>query len=397
MLKNIIVFVLISLFSSALLAQTPSAAPKPVYFAGELLAIGDKKLTLKDAKAGSVEITVNEKSVFKKASAENTSLAAATAGKLEEIVVGDKLTISALQDGNAFVARNVYYITKADITAKHEKEKLEWRTRAIAGKVGTVNAQTNQVTVEVRGLVGNTTNVVVTPKPEAKFKRYATDSIKYDEAKDSSMAEIKAGDMIRVLGDKSADGTSMAAEQVVTGAFQTIAGTVKSIDAEKGEVVITELQTKKDVTVVAAEASVMKRFPAETAERMAGAQTPAGGARPVGGGAQPAGGQAQPAGGQGPTRVMMGGPGGARPGGGGNLDEMIDRFPNITVADLKAGDMIAISSTKNGTTDRIKAIKLLAGVEPFIRMAQMAAAASGGRGGRGVDFNIPGLDGIGFP
>ena len=61
-----------------------------------------------------------------------------------------------------------------------------------------------------------------------------------------------------------------------------------------------------------------------------------------------------------------------------------------------AGDMIAFSSSKNGSTDRVKAIKVLAGVEPFIRMAQ---ATSGGRRGQGVDggFSIPGLDSIGGP
>jgi hypothetical protein len=75
---------------------------------------------------------------------------------------------------------------------------------------------------------------------------------------------------------------------------------------------------------------------------------------------------------------------------------MLERLPNITSADLKAGDMIAISSTKSGTADRVKAIKLVAGVEPFLRMAQ----ASGGRRGQGgveAGFSIPGLDGIGFP
>jgi hypothetical protein len=77
---------------------------------------------------------------------------------------------------------------------------------------------------------------------------------------------------------------------------------------------------------------------------------------------------------------------------------MLDRFPNITVADLKAGDMIAVSSSKAGSSDHIKAIKLLAGVEPFIRMAQMAAAAGPRQGGqRSPDFNIPGLDAVSMP
>jgi len=76
---------------------------------------------------------------------------------------------------------------------------------------------------------------------------------------------------------------------------------------------------------------------------------------------------------------------------------MLDRFPSITPADLKAGDMIAVSSTRSGNLDRINAIKLLAGVEPFIRAAQASGAAAGGqRGGQG-DFNIPGLEGFGNP
>ena len=82
----------------------------------------------------------------------------------------------------------------------------------------------------------------------------------------------------------------------------------------------------------------------------------------------------------------------------GGIDDMLDRFPNITAADLKAGDMVAVSSSKGGDPTRINAIKLLAGVEPFLRMAQASGQRQGGRG-QSVDtgFSIPGLDGIGFP
>ena len=75
---------------------------------------------------------------------------------------------------------------------------------------------------------------------------------------------------------------------------------------------------------------------------------------------------------------------------------MFERFPTITIAELKPGDVIAVSSSKNGNAQRVNAIKLLAGVEPFLRVAQMqaAAAARGGQGGRQVEFSIPGLDGF---
>ena len=83
---------------------------------------------------------------------------------------------------------------------------------------------------------------------------------------------------------------------------------------------------------------------------------------------------------------------------GGSVDDMLDRFPNVTIADLKVGDMIAVSSTKNADTNRATAIKLLSGVEPFLKATQTAGGRQGGRqGGQDTGFSIPGLEGIGLP
>jgi ribosomal protein L24 len=397
MVQNFIFRALILLISGIfglVFGQTPEAAAKPSYFFGDVAIISGNAVSI-NTKTGRIEVSLTEKTTYKRVSAETLNMATATPGLLADISVGDKVTVSALPVGSsgAFSARTVYFVTKADVEAKNVKETEEWRRRGIAGKVASVNPQTNQITVELRNLMGSS-NVTLTPKENAKFLRYAPDSIRYDEAKDSAISDVKAGDMLRALGDRSADGTGFAAEKIVTGAFQTIAGTVKSVDPEKNEVVIKNLQSGKDVTVVVSETSVLKKFPAEMAERMAGSQMGgAGMARPVGQGSQtqpvPQGGQA----GQGQSPRPAGTGFGARPAGG--IDDMLDRFPGITVADLKAGDMIAISSTRNGALDRIKAIKLVAGVEPFLRMAQMSG---GGQRGQGVQggFSIPGLDGIGF-
>src|SRR6185369_11981826 len=98
----------------------------------------------------------------------------------------------------------------------------------------------------------------------------------------------------------------------------TVAGTVKSIDAEKNEVVIKNLVTNKEMTIVVGDTSVMKRYPQEIAERMS-FQMGGNGPRPVGqpgppqGGRQvvvQGGGQGNPQGG-GQTRTFGGGgPGG---------------------------------------------------------------------------------------
>ena len=287
MAKNIIRTILLFIISGAfslVFGQTPDAAVKPTYYVGDVAAISQKSITI-TTKSGPSEVVLTDKTAYKRSSAENPKdLASATAGALTDISVGDKVIVSALlaKDGKSMNARSVYFMTKADIAAKNAKEAEDWRKRGIAGKVTSVNAQTGKISVDIRSLTSSTA-LVVTPKDKAKFIRYAPDSERFDEAKPSALAEIKAGDMLRAIGDKNADGTVFSAETILTGAFQTLAGTVKTIDAGKNEVVIKDLQTGKDVTILLADASVLKRFPPEMAERMASFQS-GGGARPAGDG-----------------------------------------------------------------------------------------------------------------
>ena len=84
-----------------------------------------------------------------------TGLARAADGRL--IDVSDVRIDGVLDaEGKSFPARSVYLMSKSAIAQKNAKEAEMWRTRGIAGKVTAVNAQTNQITVEVRGLMGTT-------------------------------------------------------------------------------------------------------------------------------------------------------------------------------------------------------------------------------------------------
>lgn len=373
-------------------AQT---AVKPSVVTGDVVSISESKIVLK-TEDGDLDVTLTDKTEYKRVPPENPVLKAAVAATRADIGEGDKLMVTGVfgDDKKSLPARAVYLMTKSDIVQKQSKETERWATRGISGRVSAVNTPANQVTIEVRGLM-NSISVVVTPKGDAKFKRYAPNSVKYSEALESSIAEIKPGDMLRAVGDRNTEGTAFTAEEILTGAFQTVAGTVKTIDATKNEVIVTDASSNKDVTIAVGPGSALKRFPEEMATRMAqfaggGAAPGAGGIRPAGG--QPGAGGIRPAGGQpgagGQGRGMGGGPRGG-------IDDMFERFPAITIADLKPGDVIAVSSSKNGDAQHITAIKLLAGVEPFLRAAQATAAGGrGGRGGQGAGFSIPGLEGF---
>ncbi len=385
-------------------AQSSDVGIKPNFAGGEVVTVAPGKIVLQ-TKDGTIDVVLADKTQYKRIPPENPILPAAVPSKFDEIGVGDKLLVTGVvaADKKSVPAKAVYLLSKSDIAEKNVKEQEQWRTRGISGQVKAVDPQSKAITVSVRGVAG-TTNVTVTPKDNAKILRYAPDSVNYNEAKTSAVTDIKTGDMIRALGDKSADGTTLSAEEVVSGAFQTIAGTITAINPEKNEITINDIQTKKDITIALGKNTVAKQFPAEMAQRLAmfQAMQAGGGTQPGGqGGVRPpqnnaqTGGQPQGSGGQ-PGQNRMGG--GVR--GGGSIDDMLERFPNITIADLKVGDMIAASSTKStDPASQVTAIKLLSGVEPFLKTAQFAGGGGGRRGGQGGDsgISIPGLDGIGFP
>lgn len=401
MSRTILFLTLIALLGVGFSAHAQTS-PKPSVVTGDVISVSESKIVLK-TKDGDVEAVLSASTEYKRVPPDNPVLKAAVASQLSDISEGDKLLVTGVfgDDKKVLPARAVYLMSKSDIAQKNAKETERWATRGISGRVASVNPSTNQVTIEVRGLM-NTTSIVVTPKAEAIFKRYKQDSVRYNEAVESSIVDVKPGDMLRAVGDRGAEGTTFAAEEILTGAFQTVAGTVKSVDAEKGEVIVTQAGTTTDVTIAVTPTSAVKRFPEEMATRMAGM---GGGMAPGGasgqGGIRPAGGA--PAGGQGgqrPAGAGQGGPGGpgrAMGGARGGIDDMFERFPTISITDLKPGDVIAVSSSKNGNAQRINAIKLLAGVGPFLQAAQMQAAAQGGRGRGGAggqSFSIPGLDGF---
>ena len=214
---------------------------------------------------------------------------------------------------------------------------------------------------------------MITPAPNAVIRRYTPDSVKFADAKPSKLSEIHKGDQVRARGNKTPDGAQMTADEIVSGQFKMIAGLVVSVDPQENVVRITNIETKKPMTVkISADSSLKKLQPMlaqAIANRLHGVAPGGGpaGDRPAGAPANAAGGAAGgaaagpgggPAGGRGP-----GGFGGGRAG---DLQSMIDRTPAIKISDLMAGDAVIISSTAGAAADQVTAITLLAGVEPIL-------------------------------
>ena len=372
------------------------------YAIGEVKTIDTaaKQLTIKTDAGSMVTVSLNDKTTYKKLAPGEQTLNNATDVTVADLAEGDRVmargTVSA--DQKTVPAVMVIVMTKGDLAKKADAERAEWRRRGILGVITALKPETKEITITHRTMAGNQLVVIpVTDKTE--MHRYAPDSIKFGDAKPSNFSELKVGDQLRALGERTEDPLRFNPQKIVTGSFRTVGGVVTAIDAATGEIKINELEKKTPLTVVIKQDAVLRRFPSEMGAMMGGfnrgAGGPAGGAAPAGGGAPAAqgNGQQRPQGGGPGGQGGPGGPGG-RPGGGFNINDMLERLPTISIADVKVGDTIIVSSTQGVDPTRITAISLVAGADTLLAMlaprpqAGQAPNPAAGLGGSGISFGI---------
>ena len=385
------------MFGVFLVNAAAQQAPKNVPVSGEVAAIDAAKnqLTIKTAN-GETSVIFDAKTEFKRIAPDKLSDPySAVASSLAEISVGDKVVASGiLSEDKKTISptRRIFLVTKDDLAKKAEADQAKWQTRGIVGKVTAITPATNEITVALRGGFGGERSMIVAANDKTVYRRYAENSVKYADAKKSSFAEIKVGDQLRAVGEKSTDNVRLTAEEIVFGSFRMVAGKITAIDAAKGEVTIKDISTDKPVTIAVNNETMLRRFPAEMAQRMAQMQAMrASGQMPQG-----VSGQGNPANrppqGQTPSQGTGNGQGMGR---GGDVDQMLERMPVLTLAELKIGDAVAASSSTSATPNRVTAIKFVAGIEPFLNVPQPTDQQ--GRPQSSPQINIPGLDSIGGP
>ncbi len=350
-------------------AQAPPALKSVI---GEVTSIdgASKQLKLKGDDGTAYTVTLSDNTSFLRIPPGETDLKKAAKIAFSDVAVGDRALARGplAEDTKTVPARTVVIMTKADLAKKHQHDQAEWQTRGVVGTVSALNAANKEVTITTRGREPKT---IVIDASAADFRRYSPDSVKFADAKPSSFADLQPGDTLRALGEKTADGLHVKAEEVVSGAFQTMAGTVDSVDPASGEVRITNLQTKKPVVVHINDGTLLRRLEPMMAAVLARRLHPESSTFSAGApGASPA-----PPGGPGGFRGGFGGPGGpgGPGGGGGDLQQILERMPALSLADLKKGDAVIVSSSKAPGDASVTAFAFVAGVEPFLAAAPRTA------------------------
>jgi hypothetical protein len=276
---------------------------------------------------------------------------------------------------------------KEDISQKQARDREEWQKHGAGGLVSSVDPATNTIIVSLPA-IGEKKNLTVHLSKDTILRRYSPDSVKFDDAKPSTVDQIKPGDQLRARGSRNADGTELTAVEIVWGAFRNIAGTISAIDPSAGTVTLQDLTTKKTVTVKITSESQIRKLPAQMAQRVAmrlkgipaEAATPAaeGAARPANAPQNPNSHGSQ-TGGPGAAAVgARGAAGMGRPTGNGSpdLQQAMNRMPPATLSDLQKGDAVMLVAMEGGSGGIPTAITLLAGVEPILQASPGSNAST---------------------
>src|SRR5579872_852069 len=314
-----------------------------------------KQLKMKTAAGDVYTVTTDDKTNFLRVGSD-LDLKKATKIGLSDVAVGDRIRARGVvaDATKTITASTIVDLTKAAIAQKQQRDREEWIKRGVAGTVASIDKDKHEISLKMDTIPPKT--VVVDVSGRVDYSRYAPDSVKFSDAKESSFADLNVGDRLRALADKNEDGTRYKAEEIVSGSFLTLPVQVISIDTETNTIKATNLSAPKDKTRLLIHVNadtVVRRMPEQAAQFMA---------RRLNATVSAGGGQETP-GGRGPGNPGAGGPGGRGPGGpggpgapgggglganmtqmgggnrgGGDLQQLLERLPQIPIAELKAGD-----------------------------------------------------------
>src|SRR3984885_1031919 len=395
-----VILAIAGLLPTAATAQDAAApAAKPVTFLGTVQTLSGNTLTVKNDAGATMQVTVEENARLLRIEPGQKTLAGASPFSLTDLQTGDRVMArgSANADGKSLDASMLVAIKGADIAQKQEKDREDWQKRGAGGLVKAVDPAAGTVTISSGA--GGTRTLIIHASSTTVIRRYAPGSVRFDQAVKGSLDQIKPGDQLRARGSKNDDGTTLEAEEIVSGSFRNLAGPIVAVNAAASTITVNDTATKKPVVISVTPDSEVKKLDPAVAQRLA-ARMSGGGARRPDGSAAPAAGGPLSGASAGPA---PGAPGGDRPGGGqsggqgggqgrgGDIQQLLARSPSVALKDLAKGNMVIVVATEGQAPDTATAITVVAGVEPMLQASTSGSQAmlssawnlGGGEGGGG--------------
>ncbi|MGA3262856.1 MAG: DUF5666 domain-containing protein [Terracidiphilus sp.] len=354
---SMVYFALLMLLMAAPLVR----AQAPSRFLGTITSISGSTLTVKSDTDGDRQVDVPSTAAIMRISPGQKDLSAADTIQFSDLATGDRVLVklNPAAPGPTGEAVQIVAIKQADLAKKQQQDREDWQKRGVGGLVKSVDSAAG-VIVLTSGAGTTAKTITVHTTKATILKRYAPASVRFDEARPAPIDAIHPGDQLRARGTKNEDGAEIAAEEVISGSFRNISGTIASLDAAASTLVLKDLATKKQVTIHIPAEAQMRRLP-DTMAHMLAARFKG---TAAGAGTSNSDAQTQNASNGSQQRKWGGQGAGQGNGHGGDPEQMLNRLPPIQFTDLKKGDAVMLVSTDGAT--EVTAITLLAGVEPLL-------------------------------
>jgi len=358
-----------------------SSAQKAPPAVGTIKSINGNSLTLKADSGAELKVQLPADVRVLRVPPGSTTLKDATVMQPSGLQPGDRILVRGRpgDDAGTFVATTVVAMKKEEIAEKQTKEREEWQRHGIGGLVKSVNAANSTITISTL-TAGGSKDVLIHAPTGTILRRYAPGSVKFDEAKVAPFSEVHEGDQLRARGARSADGSEFTADEVVSGSFRNVAGTIASINANGSTLTVSDLATKKNVELKITTDSQMRKLPQPIAQRIAarlkGANPDANASNGTPAGPSAATGTPPPTSGTGQGGANAGGGMGGPPRGGGDIQQMLSRLPVSPLSDFQKGDAVMIVAASSPGDGPATVITLLGGVEPILQGSTQGQAAS---------------------
>jgi Cu/Ag efflux protein CusF len=188
-----------------------------VTFLGTVQTLSGNTLTVKSDAGTTMQVTIEDSARLLRIEPGQKTLAGASPFSLADLQAGDRVMArgSANADGNSLAATMLVAIKGADIAQKQEQDREDWQKHGTGGLVKAVDLAAGTVTISS----GAGAELVIHVSATTIIRRYAPGSVRFDQAIKSSLDQIKPGDQLRARGSRSDDGTTLEAEEIVSGSF----------------------------------------------------------------------------------------------------------------------------------------------------------------------------------
>jgi hypothetical protein len=336
-------------------APVASFAQAPMHTAGTVQGISGSVITLKTDAGQQYTVQVADDAKLLQVPPDSKSLASATPFALTDITTGDRILVT-YTTGDAptiLAASRVILMKSAAIASLHASEQADWRQRGSGGLVRSVDIPGHTITITATGKT-----ITIQLQHTTILRRYAPDSVDFAAAQPGVLAQIIPGDQLRVRGDKSADGLTITADEIVSGSFRNIAGPITAIDLAAGTITVKDLTTKRSILIHTTPSSSVKKLDPRLSTMFAMRASGSTGSTSSTGTA-PAAPATAPAASSG---AMMMSP---RPRG--DLAQAVQRMPAVPLSDLHVNDAVmVVASAPDSAGTSVTAITILGGVEQIL-------------------------------